>query len=176
MNSKRMRTIKKWFKSKIYKEVQVFLNFVNFYRRFIFRYFAIAAFFTDLLKNNKKNKKSNFYYWSKETKQTFQQLRDIFSFALLFIHFDFKKKIKMKTNALNFAVTDILNQQDEDDHWRSMTFWSRKMISTEQNYETHDQKLLAIIATFKQWRYYLKNSALIVKMWFNHNNFRKFMK
>ena len=62
MNSKRMRTIKKWFKSKIYKKVQVFLNFVSFYRRFIFRYFAITASFTDLLKNKKKNKKSSFYY------------------------------------------------------------------------------------------------------------------
>ena len=57
-----------------------------------------------------------------------------------------------------------------------MTFWSRKMISTEQNYETYDQKLLVIIATFKQWRHYLKNSAFTVKMWFNHNNLRKFMK
>ena len=57
-----MQMIKKWFKSKIYKEVQVFLNFVNFYRRFIFCYFAIAAFFTNLLKNSKKNKKSDFYY------------------------------------------------------------------------------------------------------------------
>ena len=62
MNSKRMRTIKKWFKSKIYKEVQVFLNFVNFYRRFIFCYFAIVAFFIDLLKDSKKNKKSSLYY------------------------------------------------------------------------------------------------------------------
>ena len=55
-------------------------------------------------------------------------------------------------------------------------FWSRKMISTKQNYETHDQELLVIIATFKQWRHYLKNSALIVKMWSDHNNLKKFMK
>ena len=62
MNLKRVRTIKEWFKSKIYKKVQVFLNFVNFYKRFIYRYFVIATSLTDLLKNNKKNKKSNFYY------------------------------------------------------------------------------------------------------------------
>ena len=49
-------------------------------------------------------------------KQTFQQLRNIFSFALFFIHFDFKKKIKMKTNASNFVVIDILSQRNDDDH------------------------------------------------------------
>ena len=138
MNSKRMRTINEWFKSKIYKKVQVFLGFVNFYRRFIYRYFVIAAPFTDLLKDSKKNKKLGLYHWDEETEQTFQQLRNIFSFTFLFIHFDLEKKIKVKTNALNFVVTDILSQRNDDNHWRSITFWSRKLIPTKQNYETHD--------------------------------------
>ena len=116
MNSKRMRTINEWFKSKIYKKVQVFLDFVNFYKRFIYHYFAIAASFIDLLKSSKKNKKLSSYHWGEETKQTFQQLRNIFSFASLFIHFDFKKKIKMKTNASNFVVIDILSQRNDDDY------------------------------------------------------------
>ena len=138
MNLKRMRTINEWFKLKIYKKVQVFLNFINFYKRFIYRYFVIAASLIDLLKGSKKNKKSDFYHWNEKAKQTFQQLRNIFSFASFLIHFDLKKKIRMKTNASNFVVTDILNQRNDDDHWRSITFWSRKLISTKQNYETHD--------------------------------------
>ena len=36
MDEKRIRIIKKWLKSKIYRELQVFLSFVNFYRRFIY--------------------------------------------------------------------------------------------------------------------------------------------
>ena len=116
MNSKQVRTINKWFKSKIYRKVQVFLSFVNFYKRFIYRYFIIAASFIDLLKDNKKNKKSNFYHWSEEAEQTFQQLRNIFSFTFLLIHFDFEKKIKMKTNASNFVVINILSQRNDDDH------------------------------------------------------------
>ena len=122
MNSKRMRTINEWFKSKIYKKVQIFLSFVNFYKRFIYRYFVIAAPLINLLKNNKKNKKSDFYHWSEKAKQTFQQLQSIFLFTFFLIHFNFKKKIKMKTNASNFVVIDILNQRNDDDHWRSITF------------------------------------------------------
>ena len=122
MNSKRMRTINEWFKSKIYKEVQVFLSFVNFYKRFIYRYFVIATSLTDLLKDNKKDKKSSFYHWGEKAKQAFQQLRNIFSFAFFFIYFDFKKKIKMKMNASNFVVIGILNQRNDDSHWRLITF------------------------------------------------------
>ena len=50
------------------------------------------------------------------------------------------------------------------------------MILTKQNYETHDQKLLVIITTFKQWKHYLKNNAFSIKMWFDHNNLRNFIK
>ena len=50
------------------------------------------------------------------------------------------------------------------------------MISTKQNYEIHDQELLAIIIVFKQWRHYLKSSAYLIEMWSNHNNLKDFMK
>ncbi len=35
----------------------MFLSFVNFYKRFIHRYFKIIAFLTSLLKDNKDDKK-----------------------------------------------------------------------------------------------------------------------
>ena len=59
MNRKKIRMIKKWFESQTFREFQMFLKFVNFYRKFIHRYFAIVAFFIDFFKNNKKNKKWN---------------------------------------------------------------------------------------------------------------------
>ena len=57
INSKRIQIIKKWFKFKTYCEVQVFLRFVNFYKRFLYRYFKIIAPLTNLLKNNENEKK-----------------------------------------------------------------------------------------------------------------------
>ena len=57
-----------------------------------------------------------------------------------------------------------------------MTFMFRKMISTKQNYETHNQKLLIIVQVFKIWKHYLKNNSKTIEIWSNHNNFRKFMK
>ena len=57
-----------------------------------------------------------------------------------------------------------------------MTFMFRKMISTKQNYETHNQKLLIIVQVFKIWKHYLKNNSKTIEIWSNHNNFRKFIK
>ena len=44
MNSKKMRTIEKWSRSTTYREFQMFLNFVNFYKRFVYRFFHIIIF------------------------------------------------------------------------------------------------------------------------------------
>ena len=53
---------------------------------------------------------------------------------------------------------------------------SCKIISTKQNYEIYNQKLLIIIQIFKFWRHYLENNTKTIEIWSNHNNFRKFIK
>jgi hypothetical protein len=164
MNSKKIKIIEKWSQSKSYRKLQMFLNFVNYYRRFIHDYSKLIAFFIDLLKNSKKNKKFEFFVWTKESKLTFRRLRDIFTSIFIFHHFDSIKKIKMKIDVSNFEIANIFNQFDVQNHWRSIAFWSRKMISTKMNYEIHDQKLLIIIMIFQQWRHYFENVAHAIKM------------
>ena len=175
MNLKQIQMIKKWFKSKIYCEIQIFLKFVNFYKRFIYHYFKIIASLTNLLKDNENEKKKNSFEWSKSVEQTFRQLCDIFMSTSFLIHYDFFKKIRMKTDVFNFAIANIFNQQNENKNWQSMTFWSRKMILAKQNYEIYDQKFLTIITAFKQWKHYLKNNFYSIEMLSDHNNFKKLM-
>ena len=50
------------------------------------------------------------------------------------------------------------------------------MIFVKIKYETHDQKLLFIIATFQQWKHYFKNNHYFIIVLTNHNNLRYFMK
>ena len=142
----------------------MFLNFINFFKRFIFQYFKIVASLIDLLKDNKNEKKAKSFEWSKTTQLTFRALRDIFTSTSFLIHYDSIKLIRVKIDVSNFAIVDILNQQNVNDHWRSMTFWSRKINSIKQNYETHNQKLLIIMNLFKQWKHYLKNNSYFIEV------------
>ena len=108
MNSKRIQMIKKWFKLKIYREVQIFLRFVNFYKRFVFCYFKTTASLTSLLKSNKnKNRKICLNDWMKLSKR-FVSSR-IFLCQLYFIHYDFLKRNWIEIDVFNFAVTSIFN-------------------------------------------------------------------
>lgn len=51
-----------------------------------------------------------------------------------------------------------------------MAFFSKKMIPAEICYKTHDQKLLAIIKAFKNWRHYLEGCKYEVLVLTDHNN------
>ena len=61
MNSKKIRIIQKWSSSKNYRKFQIFLKFINYYKRFIKNYFKLFAFFINLLKKNKNDKKLKFF-------------------------------------------------------------------------------------------------------------------
>ena len=40
----------------------------------------------------------------------FNSLKNVFFGASILLHFDFKRKIKVKTNRLKFEISDIINQ------------------------------------------------------------------
>ena len=60
-------------------------------------------------------------------------------------------------------------------HWHLVAFWSQKMIAAEQNYEVHNQELLAIVESFKHWHHYLEGSRQPIKVLTDHANLRYFM-
>ena len=175
MDTERVRTIEEWPQPRTYREVQVFLGFVNFYRRFVYHYSHIVAPLTGLLKGSSQGKKSGPFEWPLEAAQAFRQLKQIFTTTPLLHHYDPSKKVRVETDASVFGIAAILSQPDENGHWRPVAFWSRKLIPAEQNYETHDQELLAIVASFKQWRHYLEGSSHPIEVWSDHNNLRGFM-
>ncbi len=54
MNLSKVNIIKTWLRSKMYWKIQVFLRFINFYRRFIHYYSQIAESLTELLRDSLK--------------------------------------------------------------------------------------------------------------------------
>ena len=100
MNFVKIQIIKILFKSKFYKKIQIFINFVNFYRRFINKFSNITASLTDMLKK---------FELTSTTKKAFNSLKSVFFVALVLLHFDFRRKIRVKTNASKFEISDIIN-------------------------------------------------------------------
>jgi hypothetical protein len=57
MDPARVKTISEWPRPKTYRDIQVFLGFCNFYRRFIYGFSGIARPLHALLRGLKNGKK-----------------------------------------------------------------------------------------------------------------------
>ena len=86
----------------------MFLNFANFYQRFVEFYAKIARSFIEFLKNNNNNKQNNLFLYNNVVRIMFQILIEIFIRIFMFVHFNFKNKIKIKTNIFDFIIIAIL--------------------------------------------------------------------
>lgn len=176
MDPSRVTAIAEWPMPKDHKEVQVFIGFTNFYRRFIHQYSNIASPLTALLKGGKDGKHFGPFQWSDKATQAFHTLRAAFTKAPLLAHFDVLKKCRLETDASDYAIAAVLSQANSEGHWHPIAFYSRKLIPAEVNYDTHDKELLAIVESIKHWRHYLEGAEHAFEVLTDHSNLVGFYK
>jgi hypothetical protein len=181
MDMSRVRTIQEWPIPESFRDIQVFMGFCNFYRRFIYRFSAVTAPLTDLLKGMQKGRKTGPFQLTAEARQAFSMLQQCFMQAPLLQHFDPKKISRVETDASGDGIGGVLSQPaDEQDNlmritWKPVAFFSRKLSPAEQNYGTPDQEMLAIVEAFKEWRHYLEAPEAEVEVLTDHHNLQFFM-
>jgi hypothetical protein len=166
MEADRIATVEDWPTLKSVKDVQVLMGFTNFYRRFIKKYAKVTAPITDLLKKETSNK----WEWTREADAALQKLKRAFTEAPILQHLDAEKPITLQTDASGFAIAGIINQFDGFGVLRPTSFYSRKCSPAEQNYDTYDRELLAIVVAMKQWRHHLEGARYKILIQCDHKN------
>ena len=169
MDQERVSTIMSWPIPKSFRDIQVFIGFCNFYRRFIYDFSRIAQPLTSLLKGSKNGRKPGLVDLSEQEKQAFYKLLDAFKSAPLLAHFDPKLPIRLETDASKWGMAGILSQS-HDGIFHPVAFWSHKFTGAEVNYGTPDQELYAIVYSFKHWRHYLDGSEHTIEVLSDYAN------
>ncbi len=170
MNSSKMIVIVNWITSINLKEIQSFIRFVNFYRRFIRNCFKLVKSFIQL------TRKDTSFVWNEVCIQAFRNLKKQISFTLVLRHFDLKRQTILKIDALNYVKDEILFQYNDENVLHLMIFYSKSMIFAEINYHIYDKKLLIIIRCFKHWWLELKCTELLIQIFIDHQALKIFMK
>ncbi len=115
MQTSRIVAIKNWSKFKSHKNVQVFIDFANFYKRFVHAFFKISVELFSLLKKNDKNKFKIKFVMISEAKKFMKSIKRIFMNASMLRHYEFDDESMMKINAFDFVIVDIFSQLVEID-------------------------------------------------------------
>ena len=177
MDQTKVDTIQQWKAPRCTKDVQAFLGFANFYRRFIFAYSKIAAPLTELTKSSQQ--KDFIYPWALDgpEQEAFEKLKLAFTTAPILTHFDPDKETWIESDASDYVIAAVLSQKDSEGVLRPIAYLSKKMSPQECNYEIYDKELLAIVKAFEEWHPELAGTPIEdpIRVITDHKNLEYFM-
>ena len=154
VDPQKVKAVKEWPVPKNKQQVQSFLGFVNYYRKFIKDCSLIAKPLTELTKKTE-------YRWNDAQMESFERLKESLCSAPVLRTFDVNLPIFVTTDASQYAIGAVL-EQEESNKRRPVAFASRTLNDAEQNYAAHERELLAIVDTLKWWRVYLYGNFFTV--------------
>jgi hypothetical protein len=168
MDPKKIETIVNWKTPTCLTDVQAFIGFGNFYRRFIRDFSKIIS---PLVRLTKKGVQFNF---NPACEEAFNNLKTAFTQAPVLACFDWDKDVILETDASDFVSAGVMSQYGDDGILRPVAFFSKKHSATECNYEIYDKELLAIIRCFEEWRPELEGAPSPIKVITDHKNLEYF--
>jgi hypothetical protein len=96
--------------------------------------------------------------WGKAQQEAFEALIKRFTSEPVLRYYDPTKRLRLETDASQFALAGILSQQF-DDGWHPIAYHSQKFKGAEIHYPVYDKELMAIVASFSHWRHYLEGTT-----------------
>ncbi|KAK3550994.1 hypothetical protein QTP70_011447 [Hemibagrus guttatus] len=166
MDERKVTTVKDWPIPTSVKELQMFLGFANFYRRFIQGFSSITSPLTSLLRNKPKS-----LSWIPTATQAFDALKTAFTTAPLLAHPDPNLCFVVEVDASTTGVGVVLSQpQGNPRKLHPCAFFSRKLNPAEVNYDIGNRELLAIKLALEEWRPWLEGAKHPFMVLTDHKN------
>ncbi|KAL0173707.1 hypothetical protein M9458_029675, partial [Cirrhinus mrigala] len=154
MDDTKVNAVCNWPLPKTLKELQRFLGFSNFYRRFIRNFSTVAAPLTAMVKRG--NTRLN---WSSDALRAFQDLRQRFTTAPTLRHPDPQQPFIVEVDASSTGVGAVLSQrQGQPSKTYPCAFYSHKLSPAEKNYDVGNRELLTMKLALEEWRHWLEGA------------------
>ncbi|CUA71631.1 Transposon Tf2-11 polyprotein [Rhizoctonia solani] len=160
----KVEAIQSWPTPKTRKQVQSFLGFANFLRRFIPDFSKMSRPLNDLIPKDKT------WQWGDKEEKGFMDIKRALCEAPVLRHPDPEKPYFLETDASGVAMGAVLSQRQEDGRLHPVAYMSKSFQGAAHNYDTHDKELLAIIEALQHWRIFLEGTADPITIFTDHRN------
>jgi hypothetical protein len=121
MAEDKTKAIQEWQTPKSLRDVQLFLEFANLYRRFILGFSKICRPLTESTKGDKKD-----WEWTPDMEKAFVDLKERFTTAPILTHYSPEHQCIVETDASDFALGAVISQKSSDDKLHPIAYHSRK--------------------------------------------------
>jgi len=151
MDPVKIEAVTSWPTPRTKKDVQQFLGFVNFYRRFIRNFARLATPLNRLCGSVP-------WIWTTAENDAFLALRKAATEGpILCLPID-NAPFRVEADSSGYATGAVLSQL-QDNHWRPVAYYSKGLNDVERNYDIHDRELLSIMRALADWHRYLHGSS-----------------
>lgn len=159
----KIKAVVEW--PKLSKQLQRFLGFANFYRRFIKDVSRVAAPLSKLTSTLSP------FSWSPEADSAFLQLKTLFPSAPVLIQPDSSRQFIVEVDASDTGVGAVLSQRVEPHHkLHPCAFFSSGVSPAERNYDVGNRELLAVKLALEECRHWLEGAEQPFVVWTDHKN------
>lgn len=154
-----------WPRPENRKQLQRFLGFAYFYKRFIRDFSRVVSPLTRLI--------STLHMFSRvsEAETAFCKLKQLFSSAPVLCHPDPHIMFTVVLDASDSGVGDFLSQSSPKDNcFHPCAYFSYCLSPSEVKYKAGNRELLAMKLALKEWRHWLEGADISLIIWTDHKN------
>jgi len=145
MNPVKVAGVREWPIPENRTDVQAFIDFVNFYCRFIQDFSTITQPLFDLTRSNQA------WNWGTKEREAFECLKIVVTTAPILVSPQDSEPFYIEADSSDFASRAVLSQQlSKEEKWHPVAFYSKSLSPVEWNYEIHNKEMLAIIRTLEE--------------------------
>ncbi len=139
------------------KELQRFLGFANFYRKYLKKLGEISEPLYNLLKS-----KNETLIWTNKEEEAFNKIKNMINSDIAVHIPDYSKSFVLSTDASNTGISAVL-QQEINNELKVIDWGSKKLTPAEQKYGITEKEFLAMAWGIEHFDYYLRGRKFKVR-------------
>ena len=154
---KKTKVIKEWPLPKTGKELQRFLGFSNWYRRFIKDYATISGPLYEISKKRSLDK-----FWDEFKIKCFEDIKEKMTHSPVLRTPDWSRPMIIQADASDMGIGAVLAQKDIDNKEYVIEYYSYKFSDREKKYAPTEKEMLAVLKAIRHFKYYIEFNELTI--------------
>lgn len=154
---RKIKAIINWPKPQTGKELERFLGFINWYRRFIQNYAVLVGPLYEISK-----KKILASWWDDKRNECFEKIKKCMTSAPVLRTPNWLKPMIIYADASDKGIGAVLCQKDEEGNEYVIEFYSYKLMERERKYAPTEKEMLAVLKAVRHFKYYIEFNELII--------------